>query len=104
MRKIFVEYKIKSDYREPYLKFMSERIAAYNGQGIRIEWLEGADQAQLFVEIWHNTSEDFYLQLKKERTEELAKPTLWEPFHVWIEGGRAKIHVWEFKQVTPSSK
>ncbi|WP_461480235.1 hypothetical protein [Paenibacillus sp. PvR052] len=72
------------------------------GQHPQLEVYEGSEQPNLFVEIWSGLSEEAYHSLKESRTgitavEENSNP--WRLHDEWVPGGRAKIHIWQFKKV-----
>ncbi|TXK77543.1 hypothetical protein [Paenibacillus sp. N3.4] len=94
MCKVFVEYAIKSDYRESFIIYMQEWMKREG----RLELLEGTDQKELFVEIWNDVTYEEYIFLKQERLEDSDSSAQgnWEK---WVEGGKRKVHMWHFSQV-----
>lgn len=95
---VFVEYKIEEGFRDSYLEWM-EGIKRLHPQ---LEVYEGTDQSNLFVEIWSGLSEEEYRSLKELRTgnsKAVEDSNPWSPQDEWVPGGRAKIHIWQFKKV-----
>lgn len=91
--KVFIEYKVRSEYKQQYVKFMGEIQAKFS----HVELFEGTDQPGLFVEIWHDCSFHEYEKIKNDR---ITQPTPeWEPLNTYIEGGKDKQHMWHFKLV-----
>lgn len=104
MSKVFVEYAIKSEFRDSFLIYMHQ-LQQREG---RLELLEGTDQEGLFVEIWKDVTYEEYLRMKKERLDEVAREALNEDLNEdlianweqWIQGGIRKLHMWHFGQVS----
>ncbi|UKS27467.1 hypothetical protein LOZ80_00505 [Paenibacillus sp. HWE-109] len=94
MSKVFVEYAIKTAFREPFLIYMQE----WRQREGRLELLEGTDQEGLYVEIWHDVTYEEYTQFKRERLQdvEIGAQPMWED---WVEGGLRKLHMWHFAEV-----
>jgi hypothetical protein len=96
MSKVFVEYVIKSVYRDSFLIYMQE----WQRREGRLQLLEGTNQAGLFVEIWNEVTYEEYTSLKAERLQGCVSVTSrqaeWEE---WIEGGLRKLHMWHFSDV-----
>lgn len=90
---VFAEYRIDPDYREHYLQFMRE-IARRHPD---LEWFEGTDQPNLFVEVWRGMDRASYELWKELRLAEWQEE--WSPLHTMIAGGKAKLHIWHFGQI-----
>lgn len=58
--------------------------------------LEGTDQRGLFVEIWEAVAD--FAQFKHERLEQ--KQSEWGVLLSYVDGGKDKIHIWEFTEIT----
>ena len=115
---VFVEYRIREEARDRYLRFMREQLERYNrrpdGENAAdpqtaaseagapetgtpaLKWYEGSDQPGLFVEMWSDVPWETYLRMKRERTEDPHSP--WREMDEMVEGGKAKIHIWHFKK------
>ncbi|WP_159886311.1 hypothetical protein [Paenibacillus puerhi] len=70
-----------------------------------LEIYEGTEQPNLFVEIWSGLSDEAYGELKAARIGEYEaagseqSPGGWRTMERWVVGGRAKIHMWQFKTI-----
>ncbi|WP_195575738.1 hypothetical protein [Paenibacillus sp. 1001270B_150601_E10] len=89
-RIIFVEYRIDPSRREEYLQLVQAKLASYSN----VVLYEGTDQPNVFVEQYMNTTEEQYLEMKRIRHSEESD---WDLITDCIPGGRAKLHIWEFK-------
>ncbi|SDO45714.1 hypothetical protein SAMN04487897_114113 [Paenibacillus sp. yr247] len=96
MSKVFVEYAIKSTYRESFLIYMQQ----WQRREGRLELLEGTDQCGLFVEIWNGVTYEEYISLKQDRLHGSVSASHQAAWEDWIEGGLRKLHIWHFSQVT----
>ncbi|MBO8164637.1 MAG: MFS transporter [Brevibacillus sp.] len=95
MLMVFIEYKVKAELREQYLKKMTDvpdQVAARGGNSWR--FYEGLDQPCLFVESFEVPDEAVYREIKEWRTrdQELAR---------YLVGGLEKMHVWAFCPLAP---
>ncbi|WP_246070723.1 hypothetical protein [Paenibacillus kobensis] len=86
------------EYREAYIKLSSELVQA--SEGI-LTVLEGTDQPNLFVELWKADSEEAAEYIKIGRCSE-GEDNPWRPVDGWVQGGRAKVHVWTFRPAVPA--
>lgn len=100
MNVIFVEYRIISEYQKDYMQFMQERVKELKAD--EMIWMESADQSGVIVEMWLNSNQGQIDTMKQERL--YAKAGKWKPMEVYIQGGLEKLHIWEFKQINPSSE
>ncbi|MEI7025380.1 hypothetical protein [Paenibacillus sp. y28] len=93
MVKVLVEYKITVGGLAEYRAFMKDLTAAYPD----LEWLEGADQPGLFVESWTfaGLAEANHWIAQRRDGSSLD----WKPLEQWVDGGKAKIHMWPFIQM-----
>ncbi|MNI43911.1 hypothetical protein D3C73_982580 [compost metagenome] len=93
MFKVFVEYAINVTERENYIKYMQQ----WQEREGRLEWLEGTDQPELFVEIWNDMNYEEYISFKEQRlTGHAETDANWDE---WIRGGLVKLHIWHFTKV-----
>ncbi|OPH60392.1 hypothetical protein BC351_18015 [Paenibacillus ferrarius] len=99
MSKVFVEYAIKPEYREPFLIYMQQ----WQHREGRLELLEGTDQKGLYVEIWNGVSYEEYTHLKQVRLQG-KQGDLQPDWEAWVEGGLRKLHMWHFAAVSSSKK
>ncbi len=88
----FVEYKIEPWHRESFLIFTAD----IKKQFPEVLIYEGADQPNLFVEVWNCQTKSAAEQIKEER---LSGRSPWAVLTDWIVGGRAKLHVWTFQAI-----
>jgi len=109
MSKIFVEYQILPQHRPAY----SEWMMKVRAQSPSLELYEGSDQPGLFVEMWEAASVEEYLDMRTvrlqtetetDRESSSSFPWIWvavdwSPLAEWIQGGKAKIHIWHFVKV-----
>jgi hypothetical protein len=99
MCKVFVEYKVKPEYRETYLVWIKE-MTRKDG---RFTVYEGTEQPGLFVEMWDGLERDEYLKMKEQRlttaSSEGENDDRWGRLTGWVEGGVSKIHMWHFTKV-----
>lgn len=89
MNIIFVEYRINPEQRVTYLERIRERLKDFP----QVVLYEGADQPNVFVEQWMDTTHDDYTRLKRIRLEESSE---WDGITTCISGGKSKLHIWEF--------
>lgn len=59
------------------------------------ELLEGTDQPELFVEIWHDIDYAAFLKFKSERLEP-SNSSIWYQLDEFIVEGLSKLHIWHF--------
>ncbi|WP_248928061.1 hypothetical protein [Paenibacillus hamazuiensis] len=98
MNKVFVEYKVKTEERQRFLSW-AERLTASEK---RVSVYEGADQPNLFVELWENIDYAEYEEMKAQRTGDAAQVSRFSDLTAlsdFVEGGKAKIHIWYFRKV-----
>ncbi len=91
--KILSEYKVLSNRREQYLVYVEQLRQTF--ANVRI--YEGVRQPGLFVEEWDGCEEAFFDALVEQRNE-VAHP-LWSQLDEVVDGGRAKVHTWLFREV-----
>jgi hypothetical protein len=89
---VFVEYSILEDARRHYLDFME----AQRKKHPNLEWFEGTDQPNLFVELWREMSYEDYERMKRIRLD--STDGEWGSLGAWIKGGRTKLHLWHFSR------
>jgi len=92
----FAEYRIMEPYRQTYLALSSELVRTSSHA---LVVYEGTDQPGLFVELWTAEDEATAEQIKRERCGERSP---WRPVDGWVQGGRAKVHVWTFRPAVPA--
>lgn len=101
---VFVEYRIEQEFRTDYLTWTADLKQKFE----QVNIYEGAEQPDLFVEIWEGLSDAAYTAMKTDRTgtiktvtpDEAADKLLWRRMEPWIAGGRAKLHIWRFNKVS----
>jgi hypothetical protein len=93
MCKVFVEYTVKPEFLDDYLRYMQN---LRQGEG-RLQLLEGTDQPGLFVEIWEKIDyEDYKLMKERRKSPPHLDEVNWEE---WLKGGLTKLHIWHFSEV-----
>ncbi|RKD21024.1 hypothetical protein BEP19_15190 [Ammoniphilus oxalaticus] len=95
MIKVFMEYKIKPEYRAAYEAIMPEVKEWMAQQKARnYQHFEGIHQPLLFVEMFDVESIEEYNRFKKLRCEEKTF------FAECISGGAQKINMWAFAETS----
>lgn len=89
MCKIFVEYRIKPEYRELYFRFMQSLLPTLP----QMEWYESRQQNDLFLEIWTVSPSETE---ETERDRLHGKDAPWRRMDEWVSGGRDSIRLWIF--------
>ena len=93
---LMVEYRIGEGESGLYRDWIAQLAAAYP----LVMLYEGADQPNLFVEIWPAASEEEARACQEER---LSERSPWFRIGEWIPGGMEKLHAWTFKPAMPIS-
>ncbi|GFN31210.1 hypothetical protein [Paenibacillus xylaniclasticus] len=91
----FAEYRILPEFRDSYLTLSNELVRTSSDALIVYE---GTDQPNLFVELWSADCEEAAERIKRERCSERSP---WRQVDNWVQGGRAKVHVWTFRPAVP---
>ncbi|WP_127586635.1 hypothetical protein [Paenibacillus koleovorans] len=93
MFKVFVEYKVYPECREPYILLMDRIRTRIPG----LELLEAEDQEGLFLEIWTIETTDRYKMFLDKR--KLAGHPDWAELVKMIPGGVDKMNIWRFRPI-----
>lgn len=91
--KFFAEYKVSSEHKEKFLQYVAYLKQTYE----RVYVYEGVRQPGLYVEEWVGYDEAFFDQLVEQRS--CVDHLLWSQLDPIIEGGRAKIQIWLFREI-----
>lgn len=98
---VFVEYKVIEEKKDEYYGKMKDLALVMEKIGAKdFKVFEGADQVNLFVEMFQVPAMSSYHKLKRKRCEEEAEQgVFWQAINDCVEGGKEKIHMWAFLRV-----
>lgn len=95
---VFVEYKVLEEKKEEYLRKVKDlEIVLHKIGAVDFKVYEGADQPNLFVEMFQVPEMSNYQKLKRKRVlEDAQEGVFWQAINNCVEGGKDKINMWAF--------